>query len=107
MLTSFFSAKHIFICLCSLRVRRSLRITWVDREGMATEFLSSLHAEGRGVITILQTNQYRDLSSFSDVGTFVPLSTDTHGQVIREWPRRASGCRVKTIPTSRCAYRWR
>ncbi len=56
----------------------------VDREGMATEFLASLHAEGRSVVTILQTNQYRDLSSFSDVGTFVPLSTDAHGQVIRE-----------------------
>ncbi len=56
----------------------------VDREGMATEFLASLHAEGRKVVTILQTNQYRDLSSFSEVGTFVPLSTDAHGQVIRE-----------------------
>jgi hypothetical protein len=56
----------------------------VDREGMATEFLANLHAEGRNVVTILQTNQYRDLTSFSDVGTFVPLSTDAHGQVIRE-----------------------
>ena len=56
----------------------------VDREGIATEFLASLHVEGRSVVTILQTNQYRDLSSFSDVGTFVPLSTDIHGQVIRE-----------------------
>lgn len=56
----------------------------VDREGMATEFLARLHAEGRMVVTILQTNQYRDLSSFSDVGPFEPLSTDTHGQVIRE-----------------------
>jgi hypothetical protein len=55
-----------------------------DREGMATEFLASLHEEGRSVVTILQTNQYRDLSSFSEVGTFVPLSTDAHGQVIRE-----------------------
>jgi hypothetical protein len=56
----------------------------VDREGMATEFLARLHEEGRDVVTILQTNQYRDLSSFSEVGTFVPLSTDAHGQVIRE-----------------------
>ncbi len=56
----------------------------VDREGMATEFLASLHAEGHHVVTILQTNQYRDLSSFTDVGTFVPLSTDTHGQLVRE-----------------------
>jgi len=56
----------------------------VDREGMATEFLASLHEQGRRVVTILQTNQYRDLSSFSEVGTFVPLSRDAHGQVIRE-----------------------
>ncbi|GHO90027.1 hypothetical protein KSF_000750 [Reticulibacter mediterranei] len=56
----------------------------VDREGMATEFLARLHAEGRNVVTILQTNQYRDLTSFSDVGTLIPLSTDVHGQVIRE-----------------------
>ena len=56
----------------------------VDREGMATEFLARLHADGRRVITILQTSQYRDLSSFSDVGTFVPLSMDSHGQITRE-----------------------
>jgi hypothetical protein len=56
----------------------------VDREGMATEFLARLHAEGRIVVTILQTNQYCDLSSFSDVGPFEPLSMDIHGQVIRE-----------------------
>ncbi len=56
----------------------------VDREGMATEFLAGLHEQGRRVVTILQTNQYRDLSSFSEVGTFVPLSTDAHGQVMRE-----------------------
>lgn len=56
----------------------------VDREGMATEFLARLHAEGRTVVTILQTSQYRDLSSFSEVGTFVPLSTDTHGHISRE-----------------------
>src|SRR5258706_8253971 len=56
----------------------------VDREGMATEFLASLHAEGRTVVTILRTNQYQDLSSFSEVGTFLPLSTDAKGQLIRE-----------------------
>jgi hypothetical protein len=56
----------------------------VDREGMATEFLARLHADGRRVITILQTSQYRDLSSFSDVGAFVPLSMDAHGQITRE-----------------------
>ena len=36
------------------------------------------------MVTILQTNQYRDLSSFSGVGAFVPLSRNTHGQLIRE-----------------------
>jgi hypothetical protein len=56
----------------------------VDREGMATEFLAKLHAQGRHVVTILQTNQYRDLSSISSVGAFVPLSRDTHRQIIRE-----------------------
>ncbi len=56
----------------------------VDREGMGTEFLASLHAEGRTVVTILRTNQYQDLTSFCDVGTFLPLSTDAKGQIIRE-----------------------
>jgi hypothetical protein len=56
----------------------------VDREGMATEFLASLHAEGRTVVTILRTNQYQDLNSFCEVGTFLPLSTDAKGQLIRE-----------------------
>ena len=56
----------------------------VDREGMATEFLASLQAEGRTVVTILRTNQYQDLTSFCDVGTFLPLSTDAKGQIIRE-----------------------
>ncbi len=64
----------------SSRVARMI----VDREGMATEFLASLHEQGRRVVTILQTNQYQGLSSFSEVGTFVPLSTDAHGKVIRE-----------------------
>jgi hypothetical protein len=56
----------------------------VDREGMATEFLAALHADGRTVVTILRTNQYQDLTSFSEVGAFVPLTVDTHGQVLRE-----------------------
>jgi hypothetical protein len=64
--------------------RTQIKRIIVDREGMATEFLARLHAEGRTVVTILQTTQYRDLSSFSGVGTFVPLSIDAHGQVIRE-----------------------
>ena len=38
----------------------------VDREGMATEFLASLHAAGRTVVTVLRTDQYQDLASFTD-----------------------------------------
>lgn len=56
----------------------------VDREGMATEFLAALHADGRTVVTILRSNQYQDLTSFHEVGVFVPLTVDTHGQVLRE-----------------------
>jgi hypothetical protein len=56
----------------------------VDREGMGTEFLASLQAEGRTVVTILRSNQYQDLTSFCDVGAFLPLSTDAKGQIIRE-----------------------
>src|SRR5438552_10403359 len=56
----------------------------VDREGMAIAFLASVHARGLHRVTILQTNQYRDLSSFSGVGAFVPLSRNSHGQLIRE-----------------------
>ncbi len=55
-----------------------------DREGMATEFLAGLQAEGRTVVTILRTNQYQDLTSFCEVGTFLPLSTDAKGQIMRE-----------------------
>src|SRR5258708_21611235 len=55
----------------------------VDREGMGTEFLAILHAERRTIVTILRTNQYQDLTSFCDVGTFLPLSADAKGQIIR------------------------
>lgn len=56
----------------------------VDREAMAAEFLASLHAAGRSVVTVLRSDQYRDLASFSEVGTFLPLSMDAQGQVLRE-----------------------
>jgi hypothetical protein len=56
----------------------------VDREGMATEFLATLQTAGRTVVTLLRSDQYRDLTSFTNVGTFVPLATDRHGKVIRE-----------------------
>lgn len=51
---------------------------------MAAEFLAKLAAEGRWVATILRTEQYRGLESFSDVGVFLPLACDQAGQVTRE-----------------------
>jgi hypothetical protein len=56
----------------------------VDREGMASEFLASLQAAGRTVVTVLRTDQYRDLTSFTQIGEFVPLRTDAQGQIMRE-----------------------
>jgi hypothetical protein len=83
--------QHLMVGLPSIIVRYErdvehiqVRRIIVDREGMTTEFLASLHAEGRTVVTILRTNQYQDLTSFYDVGTFLPLSTDAKGQIIRE-----------------------
>src|SRR5258708_565848 len=51
---------------------------------MASDFLHHLVAQGRTVVTILKSNQYAGLASFTDVGTFVPLCRDRHGQVTRE-----------------------
>ena len=56
----------------------------IDREGMASEFLHQLVAQGRTVVTILKSNQYAGLASFTDVGAFVPLCRDRNGQVTRE-----------------------
>jgi hypothetical protein len=62
----------------------SLRRLVIDREGMAAEFLAKLAAEGRWVVTILRTEQYRGLESFSDVGPFLPLARDRDGHLLRE-----------------------
>jgi hypothetical protein len=56
----------------------------VDREAMAAEFLAQLKAQGRTLTTILKTNQYAGLDSFSSVGAFVPLTVDRQGKVLRE-----------------------
>jgi hypothetical protein len=56
----------------------------VDREGMAAPFLRDLTEAGRTIVTLLKTNQYEGLTSFTEVGEFVPLSHDRTGQVIRE-----------------------
>jgi hypothetical protein len=56
----------------------------VDREGMAAPFLTDLQAQGFTAITLLRTDQYEGLESFSEVGQFVPLEHDRHGRVLRE-----------------------
>jgi len=54
----------------------------VDREGMAAPFLSDLKALGHTVVTVLRTDQYEGLESFTEVGTCVPLEQDRQGQVV-------------------------
>lgn len=56
----------------------------VDREGMGGDFLAGLVATGCTVVTILRADQYDGLASFCDIGDFVPLVRDRHGNVIRE-----------------------
>jgi len=56
----------------------------VDREAMAAELLAQVKAQGRSLTTILKTNQYAGLDSFSNVGAFVPLTVDQQGTVLRE-----------------------
>jgi len=51
----------------------------VDREGMAAEFLFQLHAEGRRVVTLLRSNQYKDEGSFTEVGEWLRLSLGSGG----------------------------
>lgn len=63
---------------------RSIGRVIVDREGMAAEFLATLHTAGRTVISVLRSDQYRGLESFIDVGSFVPLRVSRQGQVVRE-----------------------
>src|SRR6266571_688657 len=56
----------------------------VDREGMAAEFLFQLHAEGRRVVTLLRSNQYKDEGSFTEVGEWLPWRLDREGSVVCE-----------------------
>ena len=56
----------------------------VDREGMAAEFLAGLKEAGRIAISVLRTDQYGGLDSFTDIGAFVPLHISKHGDVLRE-----------------------
>src|SRR5581483_6855655 len=63
---------------------RQVRRLVIDREGLAAAFLRDLTAEGRVVATVLRSDQYTDVTSFSDVGPFVPLRYDRHGTLVRE-----------------------
>ena len=64
--------------------RRLITRIVVDREGMSAAFLASLVAEGRTVITLLRSDQYTGLDSFTDVGPFLPFTRDAAGIVTRE-----------------------
>ena len=63
--------------------------------GMAAPFLRDLAAAGHTVVTLLKTKQYEGLTSFTDVGEFVPLTHDCKGQVIREV---AQACFALALP---------
>ncbi len=64
--------------------QRSAQRIVVDREAVASELLARLAREGRDVITVLRSNQYAGMGSFTNVGEFVPLWWDRHGEVTRE-----------------------
>jgi hypothetical protein len=78
--------------------RPPIRRIVVDREGMGGDFLAGLVAQGCTVITILRSDQYDDLRSFTDVGPFVPLTTDRHGSVVREVAAARGELAVPTQP---------
>ena len=67
----------------------------VDREGMAAPFLRDLQVGGYTVITLLRTDQYAGLDSFTNVSEFVPLEYDQQGQAVREV---ASACFALPLP---------
>ncbi len=55
----------------------------VDREGMGAEFLESLKDQYQ-VVTLLRSNQYKDLTSFAEVGEFEPLLYDRNQKMVCE-----------------------
>jgi len=72
------------VLTCYEHATESLQLTHlvVDREAMAADFLAQLNAQGRTMTTILKTNHYSGLDSFTNVGSFVPLTVDRHGTVL-------------------------
>jgi hypothetical protein len=67
----------------------------VDRDQMAAQFLADLVAASQTVVTVLRTDQYANLESFTEVGAFVPLEHDRHGNLIREV---AAACFALPLP---------
>ncbi len=64
--------------------RRLVQRVVVDREGMSAGFLVGLAKDGRGATTILRSNQYSGIESFTEVGEFVALSRNRCGEATRE-----------------------
>lgn len=56
----------------------------IDREAMSGPFLVDHQAAGRTAVTILRSNQYTDLTSFTLTGAWQPLLTEPGGRVVRE-----------------------
>ena len=52
------------------------------------------------------STQYQGRYSFTEVGAFVPLCWDRHGEVTREVASAKFACRYLTIQGSSCALRW-
>jgi hypothetical protein len=55
----------------------------VDRECMAAGFLQTWH-EQFTFITLLKTNQYQDVTSFTQVGDFIPLVSTEQGELLQD-----------------------
>jgi hypothetical protein len=55
----------------------------VDREGLGADFLAQLKDDFQ-MMTLLRSNQYTDLTSFTDVGEFIPLRRDKQSRVVCE-----------------------
>jgi hypothetical protein len=75
---------HILACYEQTTTSLHLTHLVVDREAMSADFLAQMSAGGRTMTTILKTNQYTGLSCFTKVGSFIPLTVDRHGVVLRE-----------------------
>jgi hypothetical protein len=75
---------HILDCYEQATPSIHLTQLVVDREAMASDFLAQLRTDGRYMTTILKTNQYVGLASFTQVGSFIPLTVDCKGTILRE-----------------------